>query len=921
MHTIQRISKSAGNAVLAVVLLVFASAHAQRQMERMGRGVVALRQDATKVYVGWRLLADDPDDIAFNVYRSTNGSVPVKLNDAALIESTNYVDDGANLAQSNSWFIRPVLDSQEMQASASCTLPENPPVQNYIAIQLQGLYTFDRASVGDLDGDGEYDYVIKQPHQVTDPGVYERSTDTWKIEAYRSDGAFLWRRDLGWNIVQGIWWSPMIVYDLDGDGAAEVVTKTAPVDVDYRRASDGRVLQGPEWFTVFDGRTGQALAQEDWIPRGNICDWGDCYGNRVNRNLMCVAYLDGERPSLVIFRGTYGLMKAEAWNFRDGRLENVWRWSNQGLGTSYQGQGFHSIRVGDIDGDGRDEILNGSIAIDDDGVTLYSTGEGHGDRFHLADIDPARPGLETWYIQEDDSDYTHPVHLRDARTGTLLWGLEGNWGDVGRGLVADIDPYHEGLECWSPQGDLYTCRGWPLGAQPDTCQFAVWWDADVLRELVEDGRIYKWDPASSSLDRIGSTLVYRYSDKLVADVIGDWREEIITVPEEGGELRVYTTTIPSHQRFRTFMHDPVYRVDVASMGMGYTQSAHLSFYLGSRDQGIWPFSLPAAADVQIGNDADLGPDRNDDSSGLHIRSIEGRRRVTYIQYDLSGLKCSGAVFSGLTFSNYGHDPGPVDVYGLLHDYDDISLTSLSWTVAPGVRNDPMPLLDAPVELDPTDLTDRLLNFVAPARGLRTSTEPSQALDDYLNDDNDGNVVLVFAPPSEGDQAILRSSEHDQGGTFLEGFIQCSNDAPVVDAGRDQYTWLGNATDLHSAAVQIDATVTDDGLPSGELTVIWEQIDEGPEIAIERVNPEDPTAVRLSIPATGDYQIQLTASDTDFTTSDRVLVFVRETPCLAARAMDGWEPIVGDFDLNCTVDLDDLAQLAQNWLMCNSLMCP
>ncbi len=905
---------------LVTTLLAVTITRAQRQRENLGRGMIAVFQGDGAVYVGWRMLGTDPENIAFNLYRSTGGGTAAKLNGTPITQSTNWVDNGVTLSQSNSYFVRPVLNGQEQEASTPFTLPVNPPEQNYMSIPLQGDYVLNRAGVGDLDGDGEYDYIIKQPEQVTDPGVYHTSVDTWKIEAYKSDGTFLWRKDLGWNIVQGVWWSPMIVYDLDGDGKAEVVAKTAPTDVDYRRPSDGRVLEGPEWFTVFDGQTGAELASEDWIPRGNICDWGDCYGNRVNRNLMCVAYLDGERPTIVIFRGTYALMKAEAWNYRDGRLENVWRWSNEGLGPEYQGQGFHEIRVADIDGDGRDEILNGSIAIDDDGSNIYTTGEGHGDRFHLTDIDPNRPGLETWYIQE--AGYDHPVHLRDARSGDLIWGLEGNWGDVGRGLTADIDPRQKGLECWSPQGDLYNCKGDVLGPQPNTCQFAIWWDDDQLRELLENGRIQKWNPYTQSLDQIANAELYTYSDILIADIFGDWREEIITVPSEGGELRIYTTTIPSTRRFPTFMHDPVYRIDVACMSMGYTQSAHPSFYFGADEQLLWPVSFEAVADVELGNDDQLGPNASSNGAGLGVRNIPARRRVSFLQYDISDYKTAGSVFTNVRFSNFGHDLNdPIDVYGIIESQDDLpsgeDVEDLTWNTAAGVQNHPTPPLGDPVTLDLADVVGPLMTFTPPASGVREPTPISQEVADFLNDDTDGIVIFMFATTIEGDQAIIRSSEDSSGGTFLIGQVKI-NKAPDVDVGPDQYLWLGNALDPATAVVNLHGTATDDGLPSHALSLQWEQTTGPVPVTIA---PDDTANITLTLSETGVYQFRLTATDADTFRSDTVKIIVAATPCQAAQTMPDYTPIPGDVNNDCLVDLFDLGIMASYWLACNRLDCP
>lgn len=583
---------------LSACLLAPRPAAAQRQVERLDRGVVAMHGSQGEVYVGWRMLGSDPDDIGFNVYRAAKDGEAVKLNDQPLTDSTNFVDASADLAQPNTYLVRSVVNGKEQPGSDRYALPANPPVQNYISIPLRGSYAFNAVGVGDLNGDGALDYVIKQPNQVSDPGKFKPSEEPWKIEAYTSDGRFLWQNDLGANITQGIWWSPMVVYDLDGDGKAEVITRTAPKDTDFRDPT-GRVLTGPEWFSIFDGETGAERAKGDWIPRGDISDWGDDYGNRVDRHQIMVAYLDGQRPSLLVFRGTYGLMKAEVWSYRDGRLTRLWAWSNEGLGTEYQGQGYHEVRVFDLDGDGKDEILNGALAIDDDGTTMWTTGEGHGDRFHLTDIDPERPGLEIFYVQETKKVYKHPMHLRDARTGELIWGpsaAEGEYTDVGRGLVADIDPRHNGLEAWARGGGakyLFNAKGEVIGRNLPPCHFAVWWDGDLLRELVENGNIFKWDPGSEEAKLIGTHVLETYSEKMVADVFGDWREEIVThVP---GELRIYTTTIPSKHRFRTLLHDPLYRLDTAAWSNGYKQSAHPSFFLG---EGMQTPSRPPLTTAQ-----------------------------------------------------------------------------------------------------------------------------------------------------------------------------------------------------------------------------------------------------------------------------------------------------------------------------------
>ena len=348
-------------AVAGLFLLgvVASPAFAQRQMESLGRGMVAIPEDGGKVFVGWRLLGTDPDDIAFNVYRSTGGAAPVKLNPEPLRDATNFVDGGAHSQEALSYFVRPVRDGREGEASAPFRLPADAPARPYISIPLQTLpgHTPNDASVGDLDGDGEYEIVLKQEMRGRDNSQAGRTGET-KLEAYKLDGRFLWRINLGKNIREGAHYTQFMVYDLDGDGKAEVVCKTADGTVDgkgtpigdagadYRNAS-GFILEGPEFLTVFEGATGKALATTGYIPpRGRAADWGDDRGNRVDRFLAAVAYLDGSRPSVIMCRGYYTRTVLAAWNWRDGSLSHVWTFdSDDGTpgNRSYRGQGNHNL--------------------------------------------------------------------------------------------------------------------------------------------------------------------------------------------------------------------------------------------------------------------------------------------------------------------------------------------------------------------------------------------------------------------------------------------------------------------------------------------------------------------------------------------------------------------------------------------------
>jgi len=589
--------------VVVALMILAPTVQAQRQMERLDRGLVAVQRSDGTVYIGWRMLGTEPDSIAFNVYRDGT-----RANETPITDSTNFVDERGSA--DGVYTVCTLIDGMEATPSRPATVWK----QNYLTIPLRTPdgYRPNDASVGDLDGDGAYEIVLHQAGRSRD-NAFRGVTDPPILEAYRLDGTFLWRINLGRNIREGAHYTQFMVYDLDGDGRAEVACKTADGTVDGVGKiigdpnanwvnPDGKILDGPEFFTVFDGQTGAALATAAYIPpRGDIGGWGgvggngsnDHSGNRVDRMLACVAYLDGTRPSVVMCRGYYGRSVLAAWDYRDGRLTSRWVFDSAKPGLEkYSGQGNHNLTVADVDADGRDEIVYGSMCVDDDGTGLYSTDLRHGDALHVSDLDPARGGLEVWGIHENEVvmpgyENGFGAAMFDAGTGEILWGKDPGR-DVGRGVAADIDPRYPGAECWwSSPSVLCTAKGQEIGSRPRSQNFVLWWDGDLLRETLDGIRIAKWDWESGAeiplmtAEGCSSNNGSKSTPALSADLFGDWREEVMWRTRDGKELRIYTTTIPTAHRLYTPMHDPQYRLSIAWQNVAYNQPPHVGFFLGA----------------------------------------------------------------------------------------------------------------------------------------------------------------------------------------------------------------------------------------------------------------------------------------------------------------------------------------------------
>ena len=559
---------------------------ATKQMEYLDRGVVAVKVN-NGVFVSWRFLGTDDKSTGFNIYRDG-----AKVNDAPITSKTNYVDTKG--AASSKYVIKAVVGGKEIDASKAIT----PWDQQYKTLTLKRPgtnYAANDMSVGDVDGDGQYELFVKWYPDNAKDNSQSGKTDNTLIDCYRLDGTFLWRIDLGINIRSGAHYTQFQVYDYDGDGKCEMVCKTAPgtkdgkgknvimgndnPNADYRNGN-GYVLTGPEYLTIFEGATGAEIHTVEYTPdRGNVSAWGDSYGNRVDRFNACTAYLDGVHPSVVMCRGYYTRTTLAAYDFKNKKLVQRWYHNSDKKGQGAYGDGNHNVSVADVDGDGKDEIILGSAIIDDDGKTYSRTGFGHGDAMHVSDMDPDRPGLEGWFVHEDKGS-AYGYEMRDLKTNKVIHGKKTGT-DNGRGMAADIDAKHKGFEMWSSAPGVFDCKGNQISSTKPSVNFRIYWDGDLQDELLDGTKCDKWN--GNGVNRLitfkgNACNGTKNTPCLSADLFGDWREEVIF--HDGDKIYIYTTTIESKYRLFTLMHDPVYRCGIAWQNSAYNQPPHLGFYIG-----------------------------------------------------------------------------------------------------------------------------------------------------------------------------------------------------------------------------------------------------------------------------------------------------------------------------------------------------
>ena len=643
-------------ALLGVTLGAGAQVTPVSQMERLDRAPVAMRAKTGGNFLSWRILGTDADGTTFEVL--CNGRSVEK----GLFRS-NYEHASGNVGDSYRIVTR--VDGVVVDTTEAV----KPWTDSYMQLKLNrpatgangGEYSPNDCSVGDVDGDGKYELIVKWDPSTSKDNSQGGITDNVFIDCYRLTGEQLWRIDLGRNIRAGAHYTQFMVYDFDGDGKAEMICKTGPGSIDGQgqyvnqaatdatikavsgtalyRSSDGRITGGQEWLTAFDGETGAAVhtifynpnrnttyggaadGSFNWDTRSGKNDKGS-YGNRGERYLAGVAYLDGpdKNPSGIFCRGYYTYAFIWAVDFDGQELHQRWLHgsrttssyelttydaegngtkqtftglmptSGSGSGTMFS-NGNHNMSIGDVDGDGCDEVIWGSGAVNNDGKLLYGTGFGHGDAIHMSDLDPTRPGLEVFQVHEEKGTYAWDLH--DAATGKILFKGGPSGVDNGRGMAAQLDASYYGFYFCSAseRQQRSAVTGEVVSTGQTSVNFRIYWDGDVQDELLDGTKIDKWNGNGTSRLYINGKNPYDYNSSsscnstkatpnLVADIFGDWREELILWSSaDNCTLNIFSTNEPTDYDVPTLMHDHTYRMAICWQNVAYNQPPHLGYYL------------------------------------------------------------------------------------------------------------------------------------------------------------------------------------------------------------------------------------------------------------------------------------------------------------------------------------------------------
>lgn len=589
--------------------------------EKLSRGLIGIPTEEG-MYFSWRMTLEDAAGLQFDLYRSSGGGAEVKLNKEPIDRTSDFLDRTVDYTVDNRWTLKATTGEVAIwtrlkgeERNPYLSVPVCKPEDGEIAGE-SFTYTANDCSVGDLDGDGEYEIILKWSPSNSKRPPQRGFTGNTYLDAYKMDGRRLWRIDLGPNVRSGAATTNFLVFDFDGDGCAEICCKTGDGTVDGlgHRIGDaqadwrtwdkksptyGKIVNGPEYLTVFEGRTGKELDSKEYIPtRYPLDGWGGVGGNcgndntggRSDRFTAGVAFLDGKTPSPVMVRGWYGRTVVAAWTFTNGALKHTWTFDSAAPGwEAYSGMGNHSVTVADFDGDGCDEICVGAMTVDHDGKGLFTTGLRHGDALHAGRFIPSRQGMQVFGVHENEGDNeivkrTPAVAMFDGATGEIIW-QDGLGQDAGRGVAADIDPRYDGAECWCNIGGLRRGDTGEIisNRKPDSCNFTIYWDADPLAELLDHVSISKWNWNTESTDlllkaeRVVSNNGTKGNPCLSGDILGDWREEVIWPSEDQTELRIYSTTIPAVDRRATWMNDRQYRLAIAWQNVAYNQPPHSSF--------------------------------------------------------------------------------------------------------------------------------------------------------------------------------------------------------------------------------------------------------------------------------------------------------------------------------------------------------